>query len=213
MDNKQNEYIKLKKDIVTYKDLQKDITLNDQTNNEQFVWFENENGKVLVRESVKNKLKDIDKELSIKGLSIKVFQGYRSLKEQVYRFEEVCKKLQDGTLNDEQLFEKAHNFIAVPKFAGHPTGGAVDVGITSKATRMLLDFGCDYCDFENPDILALSPFVNNNAKENRKLLRNLMLKYNFAPFNGEWWHFSYGDREWAIFYKKDNFLYNQQEIY
>ena len=162
--------------------------LNDETNNEWFVWFEN--GKVLVREMVANKLKDIDKALFSKGLSLKVFQGYRSLKEQIDRFNEVCKKLQDGKMTEEELFEKAHNFIAVPKFAGHPTGGAVDVGIVTKATGKLLDFGCEYCDVENPDILALSPFINDKAKENRKLLRDLMLNYEFAPFNGEWWHFS-----------------------
>lgn len=57
-----------------------------------------------------------------------------------------------------------------------------------------MDFGSDYCDFNNTDILVLSPFIDAKAKENRKLLRDLMLKYEFAPFNCEWWHYFYGDR-------------------
>ena len=57
-----------------------------------------------------------------------------------------------------------------------------------------MDFGSDYCDFNNPDILVLSPFIDAKAKENRKLLRDLMLKYEFAPFNSEWWHYFYGAR-------------------
>ena len=30
-----------------------------------------------------------------------------------------------------------------------------------------------------------------------------MVSEGFAPFYGEWWHFSYGDREWAAFYEKE----------
>ena len=68
----------------------------------------------------------IDTKLNKKGLSLKLFCGYRSLREQCRRFDEVCKNLQDGSLSQDELFEKAHNFIAVPTVAGHPTGGAVD---------------------------------------------------------------------------------------
>ncbi|MDR3125675.1 MAG: hypothetical protein LBU20_01195 [Candidatus Nomurabacteria bacterium] len=27
-----------------------------------------------------------------------------------------------------------------------------------------------------------------------------MMSQGFAPYDGEWWHFSYGDREWAAWY-------------
>lgn len=37
----------------------------------------------------------------------------------------------------------------------------------------------------------------DQQKENRFLLQDLMLLVGFAPYYGEWWHFSYGDREWA----------------
>ncbi len=36
-----------------------------------------------------------------------------------------------------------------------------------------------------------------------------MLTAGFAPFDGEWWHFSFGDREWARFYGAENALYEQ----
>ena len=39
--------------------------------------------------------------------------------------------------------------------------------------------------------------------KNRKMLHDLMVEEGFAPFYGEWWHFSYGDREWAAFYDKE----------
>ena len=41
------------------------------------------------------------------------------------------------------------------------------------------------------------------------ILRKIMLEVGFAPYDGEWWHFSYGDREWAYYYKKYKYLYPQ----
>jgi D-alanyl-D-alanine dipeptidase len=34
-----------------------------------------------------------------------------------------------------------------------------------------------------------------------------MVAAGFAPFYGEWWHFSYGDREWAAVYGEPAALY------
>ncbi len=34
------------------------------------------------------------------------------------------------------------------------------------------------------------------------MLRNVMVSVGFAPFDGEWWHFCYGDKEWAVYYNK-----------
>lgn len=41
------------------------------------------------------------------------------------------------------------------------------------------------------------------------LLRDCMLTAGFAPYDGEWWHFSYGERDWAHYYKKPNAIYGQ----
>ena len=40
-----------------------------------------------------------------------------------------------------------------------------------------------------------------------------MLEEGFAPYDGEWWHFSFGDKEWAFYYKKDKALFNQINDY
>jgi D-alanyl-D-alanine dipeptidase len=39
-----------------------------------------------------------------------------------------------------------------------------------------------------------------------------MMNEGFAPYDGEWWNFSYGDKEWACYYKKEMSLYNQVNI-
>ena len=66
-----------------------------------------------------------------------------------------------------------------------------------------------YLDFNNPNIQVFSKNISKIAKNNRMLLRELMLKNEFAPFDGEWWHFSYGDKEWAYYYQKKAAIYTQ----
>lgn len=101
-----------------------------------------------------------------------------------------------------------HEKIAVPEVAGHPTGGAVDVTIYDMENQKELDFGSKIHDFSSDICYTFYKNISDDEKENRMLLRRLMLNEGFAPYDGEWWHFSYGDREWAFYYKKGECLYN-----
>ncbi len=111
-------------------------------------------------------------------------------------------------LSEEQLFEKVHQLIAVPEVAGHPTGGAVDLSIQVKGK--MLDMGTDIADFSDSEkIKPFSRQLTDVQQKNRLLLRSIMKRSGFAPFDGEWWHFSYGDKEWAAYYKKPYAIYDQ----
>lgn len=93
------------------------------------------------------------------------------------------------------LDEEAHLFAALPAVAGHPTGGAVDVTIL--ADGVPLDMGTGYGDWASPLIFTFADGLTDAQRTHRALLRRVMVAAGFAPFNGEWWHFSFGDREWA----------------
>ena len=107
----------------------------------------------------------------------------------------------------EALDEEAHLFAALPEVAGHPTGGAVDVTILHHDTP--LDMGTAYGDWSSPLIFTFATGVTPAQQANRALLRRAMAQAGFAPFNGEWWHFSYGDREWAAVWNAPAALYTQ----
>jgi D-alanyl-D-alanine dipeptidase len=109
------------------------------------------------------------------------------------------------------LYEEVHRSIAVPTVAGHPTGGAIDISIIDTKSKQFLDFGTKQYDYKTKDFYVFSKNILKKAKEKRKLLRFVMIAVGFAPFDGEWWHFSYGDREWAFYYKKQNAIYEQQK--
>ena len=111
-------------------------------------------------------------------------------------------------MQEEELFEAVHKLIAVPEIAGHPTGGAIDVTIQVGDVR--LDMGTDIADFSDVEkIPTFSNIITEEQKRNRSLLRQLLMEVGFAPYDGEWWHFSYGDREWAYYYKQPYAIYEQ----
>lgn len=162
---------------------------------------------IYVRESVADKLlKAIVQLQEIKEkYTLEVVYGYRSLKIQTGLFKKYKEKL-SNVYSGDKLLEAVHRLVAVPEVSGHPTGGAVDVQIISNGKP--LDFGTEIWEFV-PDAYTFSPFISRQAWNNRQLLRRLMLDVGFAPFDGEWWHYSYGDKEWAKFYGKPKAQFEQ----
>lgn len=147
--------------------------------------------------------------IAINGnLSLNVTYGYRALQVQTRNFEKAKQSLSDRYKAD-KLDLAAHRLVARPDVAGHPTGGAVDIQITSGDEP--IDFGTQIGEFV-PDTYTFSPFVSADAMRNRMMLRTVMMASGFAPFDGEWWHFSYGDKEWARYTKQPNALYQQLEF-
>lgn len=168
--------------------------------------------KIIVRKRVYKKLIKAQKDLKKinPSFSLYITYGYRSPAIQTRLFLKQLTRISCLKFfpNPFELYEEVHRFIAVPTVAGHPTGGAVDVLIDNADRKRFLDFGSKIYDFSTKKCYAFFPNISKQAKNNRLLLRKIMLENGFASFDGEWWHFSYGDREWACYYKKKNAIYN-----
>lgn len=141
-------------------------------------------------------------------LQLEVVYGYRALEIQEQLFKRYKAKLQ-CQYEGEELLAATHRLISVPEVAGHPAGAAVDLQIIQEDQP--LDFGTRIWEF-TPDSFTFSPFISETAKANRQLLRQTMMQAGFAPFDGEWWHFSYGDKEWAKYHNQPAALYEQAEF-
>ncbi|HEU4966690.1 MAG TPA: M15 family metallopeptidase [Candidatus Saccharimonadales bacterium] len=162
---------------------------------------------VFVRQTVLQKLKQAAELLATQDnrLQLEVVYGYRALEIQRRLFEEQKSKL-SSKYSDKELLAAVHRLVAVPEVAGHPAGAAVDIQIARSGKP--LDFGTKVHEFV-PDTFTFSPFIGKEAWDNRQLLRRVMLQAGFAPFDGEWWHFSYGDKEWAKYDGKQAAMYQQ----
>ena len=146
-------------------------------------------------------LKNLDR-----TLTLKVVYGFRGLELQTKLFEAAKAALAEQYPDENELVEAAHRQVAVPSVAGYPTGGAVAVEMLRDG--LTVDLGTPIMAPSN-DAFTFSPFVSREAWEHRQLLRRAMMAAGFAPYDGEWWHFSYGDKEWARFYRRPGALYDQ----
>lgn len=166
---------------------------------------------ILVRETVARKLAMVNKQLKIKyDLRLKIVYGYRSIEVQTSYFMKKQTELQlaNPELSPEKLAVLTHNFVAVPEVAGHVTGGAVDVTLVD-ANGITCDMGTKIADFTDEiRIKTFATGITANQRRLRQILLNEMMAVGFAPFLGEWWHFSYGDKEWAAYYGKSKGPYD-----
>jgi D-alanyl-D-alanine dipeptidase len=166
-------------------------------------------GEIYVRSTVLQKLELAQTYLdeNFPDLCLQVFYGWRSPAIQTRAFLLMKKQLSKSFSVD---IDDIHKFIAAPDVAGHPTGGAVDVRLISKRNE-IVDMGTRPHEF-SVESYVFSPDVSNMAWKNRQLLRAAMMFAGFAPFDGEWWHFSYGDKEWAYFWNRPCAIYDQIEL-
>ena len=142
---------------------------------------------------------------------LEVVYGYRALSIQTALFERIKRELLSGGFNgsNAELLEAVHRIVAVPDVAGHPTGGAVDIQIIKDG--QLLNMGTPIWVFVE-DSYTFSPYIGIDAWANRQLLRDVMVEAEFVPFDGEWWHYSYGDVEWAAAVQAPYAIYDQIEF-
>lgn len=115
-------------------------------------------------------------------------------------------RLSKPELSEEDLYEYAHHYIAIPDVGGHPAGAAVDVTVLHNGIALNMGSALgDLTDMEK--VPTFSDAITLDQQQNRILLRDAMVHAGFAPYDFEWWHFSYGDREWACYYGNRESLY------
>lgn len=167
-----------------------------------------------VREEVAKKLSRVNEKLMkrYEHYRLNVSYGFRSMDIQNRAFHEQREKMAKKKMTFNTLYdfvEEIHRFIAVPTVAGHPTGGAVDLTIKDIERDDFLDMGSLIYEFSSDRVTWEAKGLTLEQKRNRQILYDLMVSEGFAPFWGEWWHYSYGDREWSVYYNKPHAIYDQ----
>lgn len=131
--------------------------------------------KVYMRKIVAQKLSEANKYLRENyNLSIKIFDGYRPLSVQ---------KLMWEILPDPR-------YVADPsKGSRHNRGAAVDITLIDENGNEI-EMGTPYDDFTERAHYDYEE-LSDDVKANRKLLRDVMIKFGFEPLETEWWHFDF----------------------
>ena len=150
---------------------------------------------VIISNAAANALKKVQAELKQMGLGLKVYDAYRP-QQSVDHFVRWAKKLND-TLMKQSYYPTIHKsdlfqlgFIASK--SGHTRGSSVDLSIVEIKTNKELDMGSSY-DFFGVTSHSFHKNLSSRQEENRMLLRNIMIKNGFHPYDNEWWHFTLVD--------------------
>lgn len=145
-------------------------------------------------------------------------------------------------LTDAQLDSAVQIFVAPPsrdlKFpAPHNTGGAVDLTLIDE-TGKNIDMGTGFDEFNarsftahfkaghddlcDPsglgitiNIASLNPHSSSECRvfhKNRMLLKQILEEVGFTNYWSEWWHFSFGDQNWARIKNVKYAIYGSAEL-
>jgi D-alanyl-D-alanine dipeptidase len=157
--------------------------------------------RAIVRQGVATRLAAAQSLLS-GGLRLRVVEGHRSLVDQsaiIARYSaEVCAARPGVSPGD--LHELVSRFVAPLDVAPHVAGAAVDLTLVD-ARGQEVDLGTPIdatpeqsggrCYFAAADI-------GRYARAHRRLLATVLTSAGFVNYPTEWWHWSYGDRYWAL---------------
>lgn len=171
-----------------------------------------------VRLSVANKL-SLAKKFLPKDIRFLIKEGYRPLHIQKRAFERSLQRVKENsTIQDlNHIIAEASRYVAPPNVAPHPTGGAVDLTlIDSKGKELDLGTPFDAIPQETDNATFFDATnISGQAIQNRQILAHALQSVGFVNYFTEWWHWSYGDRYWAVMTKGDHSLYNsvsEQEL-
>ncbi|HEY8450679.1 MAG: M15 family metallopeptidase [Micromonosporaceae bacterium] len=155
----------------------------------------------LVREGVAERLVAAQDALPA-GLRLLVVEGYRSPQRQRTIFDGYREELRrlHPEWTDEWLFVETCKFVSPVDVAPHCTGGAVDLTLgTDDGVELDLGTPVDATpEASGNACFTDAPGIPPQAREYRRILSRAMTGAGFVNYPTEWWHWSYGDRYWAL---------------
>jgi D-alanyl-D-alanine dipeptidase len=131
-----------------------------------------------------------------------LIEGYRPPVLQRRYFDEYLGSLREASPDgdEEQLRMLASRYVSPPAIAPHSAGAAIDLTLCDGEGREL-DLGTAVN--ANPEQSAGAcytrhPSVTGQARRNRDTLAGALRAAGLVNYPTEWWHWSYGDRYWAM---------------
>lgn len=136
------------------------------------------------------------------GLRLLVVEAYRPLWLQERYFEEYANALRDDNpaWSEAEVRVQASRYISPPEIAPHVSGAAVDLTLCTEAGEEL-PMGTEVnASPEESDNACYTdaPGIPPSARYNRRLLGHALRTAGLVNYPTEWWHWSYGDRYWAM---------------
>ncbi|MEV0305749.1 M15 family metallopeptidase [Streptomyces prasinus] len=150
------------------------------------------------------------------GVRLLFVEGYRPPTLQRFYFERYADHLRadNPDWSPAQVREAASRYVSPPEIAPHSAGAAVDLTLISADGREL-DMGTRVnASPEESDGACYTDAdgVGSEARANRRVLGDALTAAGLVNYPTEWWHWSYGDRYWALQADADSAVYGPREL-
>jgi D-alanyl-D-alanine dipeptidase len=136
------------------------------------------------------------------GARFLVVEGYRPPGLQRDYFEEYSATLRAAhpEATPARIRELASAYISPPEVAPHVSGGAIDLTLcTEDGTELPLGTEVNATPEESDNACRTNaPNIDATARAHREVMRAALTSAGFVNYPTEWWHWSYGDRYWAL---------------
>jgi zinc D-Ala-D-Ala dipeptidase len=164
---------------------------------------------VRVRAGLADRLTDARRALPA-GIALRVIEGHRSLADQQAIIDDYTRELRHlhPDADEPELTRLYSRFVAPVAVAPHVAGAAVDLTLVDgSGADLWMGTPVDATPEQSAGACWFDAEVDWTARRNRTILAEAMTGAGLVNYPTEWWHWSYGDRYWALLTNADHALY------
>ncbi|WP_055586374.1 M15 family metallopeptidase [Peterkaempfera griseoplana] len=150
------------------------------------------------------------------GLRLLFVEGYRPPILQRRYFNHYSDELRTAnpTWPQDRIRAAASRYVSPPEIAPHSAGAAVDLTLVD-ADGTELDMGTRVnADPEESNCACYTDAdsISPQARSNRTTLATALNTAGLVNYGTEWWHWSHGDRYWALMTNQPTALYGPRDL-
>ena len=148
------------------------------------------------------------------GIDLRVVEGHRSIESQQGIIDEYAGELRElhPDADEPEITRLYSRFVAPIAVAPHVAGAAVDLTLVDRdGVDLWMGTVVDATPEQSDGACFFDADVDPEARRNRTILADAMRSAGLVNYPTEWWHWSYGDRYWALLTGADHALYGPVE--
>jgi zinc D-Ala-D-Ala dipeptidase len=167
-----------------------------------------------LRASVYDMLKKAQAALP-EGYRFMIFETYRPFAKQETLWKNTNRQMKERypDLDDESLFRICENFTANPYDgigSGHMCAAAIDLTLCDPSGKEF-DMGTAMHE-KSEKTKTETPLLSDEERKLRDILKTALEDAGFINYPAEWWHYSYGDHQWAWLTGRKEAIYGILDI-
>ncbi|SFT47576.1 D-alanyl-D-alanine dipeptidase [Actinopolyspora lacussalsi subsp. righensis] len=148
------------------------------------------------------------------GVDLRVLEGHRSVGDQQAIIDDYTGELRvlHPDADEAELDRLSSRFVAPVAVAPHVAGAAVDLTLVDEEGEELwMGTAVDATPERSDGACWFDAEVDRTARRNRMTLARALGDAGLVNYPTEWWHWSYGDRYWALLTESGHAIYGPVE--